>query len=310
LAGVRILIEIASMSSEVVGSTNYESAKGLPPVAPPSGKFILQLFLVPGLIVVVAVLLLVGVSWLVGGESTPEALLQRLDDPNEQVRWRAANEIAQRLTRDNALASNPKVALRLTSLLRQAIDDLNRADKGVREGEPSKEKQTLLAKRKQVEFLCSCVGNLILPTGAPLLNELALRKQGGDLKSAVLLRRQAVWALAKLGDNVHRFDKLTAEQKEAVLDELRGAAAGSWAQQAHDYLDGTQPNIGVVDALAQCADTARDPIDDPFLRELTVQALTFWPGGDAAEKALAEKTLVTLAHDNGHGVRIELGDND
>src|SRR5262249_1791624 len=136
-----------------------------------------------------------------------------------------------------------------------------------------------------------------------------------DLKSAVLLRRQAVWALAKLGDNVRRFDRLTADQKEAVLDELRGAAAAgsapvSLAQQAHDYLDGTQPHIGVGAAVAQCADTARDPIDDPFLRELTVQALTFWPGGDAAEKALAEKTLVTLAHDNGHGVRIELGDND
>jgi hypothetical protein len=303
------------MSSEVILSENHEAGKGLPPVAPPSGKFIIQLFLVPGLIVVVAVLILIGATWLVGGESAPEILLDRLANSNEEVRWRAANEIAQRLTRDPELASNPKVALRLTGLLRKAIDELNQTEHGLSEAERQKERKSLLTKRKDIEFLCPCVGNLILPTGAPLLTELALRKQGGDLKTVVHLRRRAVWALTNLGDNLKRFDRLTADQKEKVLEDLRlatatGGNSRQWAQLALDYLEGSRRNLGVIEALAQCADTTKDPADDPFLRELTVQALAVWPDGDATEKALAEKTLNMLAHDNGHGVRIEIGEND
>jgi len=38
-------------------------------------------------------------------------------------------------------------------------------------------------------------------------------------------------------------------------------------------------------------------------------AFSFWDG-DAEETALAEKTLVVLARDDGHGVRIEIGEND
>jgi hypothetical protein len=303
------------MSSEVVLSESHEPAKGLPPVAPPSGKFIVQLFLVPGLIVLVAVLILMGATWLVGGESAPEILLERLENSNDQVRWRAANEIAQRLTRDPELAANPKVALRLTGLLRKAIDELNKADQGLSEADRQKEAKTLLTRQNDVEFLCAGVGKLLLPTGAPLLNELALRKQGGDLKTVVLLRRQAVWALANLGANLKRFDQLPSDQKEALVEELRLAAASRsssapWAQLTLDYLEGTRKNLGVVEALAQCADTTKDPADDPVLRRFTAHALTSWPDDDPAEKALAETTLIALAHDNGHGVQIETGEND
>src|SRR5262245_14361887 len=49
-----------------------EPAKGLPPVTPPSGRFIAQLFFVPGLIVAVAVLLLLAFRYLFGGTQTPE----------------------------------------------------------------------------------------------------------------------------------------------------------------------------------------------------------------------------------------------
>src|SRR5262249_22835946 len=189
-------------------------------------------------------------TWLVGGESAPEVLLERLDNSNENVRWRAANEIAQRLTRDPDLASNPKVALRLTGLLRKALDELNKAEQGLSEADRQKEGKTLAAKRKDVEFLCSCAGKLILPTGAPVLAELALRKQGGDVKTVVLLRRQAVWALANLGDNLKRLDQLPPDQKDAVREALRLAAASqgssaAWAQQTLDYLDGTNKNLGV-----------------------------------------------------------------
>jgi hypothetical protein len=301
------------MSSDVVLSGNHEASGGLPPVAPPSGKFIIQLFLVPGLIVTVAVLMWVSFKWLVGGETTPDALLGRLENANPDVRWRAANELAQRLKRDDRLASNPKVALRLAALLRKSLEELDRTEQTVT-GSQSKERETLRSKRKDIEFLSPCLGNLILATGAPLLTEIALRNKGGDQKTTILLRRQAVWALANLGENLKRFRKLPSDQGDSVREELRQAELrageeGHWARLTLRYLEGSEKNIGVIAALARCADTKKDPVDDPFLRELVAHALTFWEG-DAQENALAEKTLVALAHDDGHGVRIEIGEND
>jgi hypothetical protein len=300
------------MPSEVL-SGNHEPVKGLPPVAPPSGKFIIQLFLVPGFIVTVAVLILLGFKWLVAGETSPNALLDRLENVNTDVRWRAANELAQRLKRDNRLAADPAVALRLTGLLRKTLDELDRAEKASpAPGRP--ERKTLQGRRKDIEFLSPCLGNLIVPTGAPLLSEIALRTQGGDQKTTVLLRRQAVWALGNLGENLKRFAKLPPEQAETVRDGFRQASRGGgdearWAGLTLGYLEGGHTDLGVIEALARCADTRKDPVDDPFLRELVALALTFWEG-DATANALAEKTLAALAHDDGHGVRIEIGEDD
>jgi hypothetical protein len=281
----------------------------LPPVAPPSGKFIIQLFLVPLMIVAVAVLILLGVNWLVSGESTPESLLDRLANPNAEIRWRAANEFAQRLLRDDELASNPKVALRLCELTRNAIDALARVDRGLTEAERKKERHNLLEKRKDIQFLCPCLGNLIVPTGVPLLTELARGTKGSDAKTNALLARLAVWSLSNLGQNLKRLEKLTPEQAEAVLAGFREAAlsSGETADSAAlsvKYLDGTDKNVGVIQTLTQCARS-----DDPFLRELVALALNFWQG-NAADNALAEQVLLTLSRDDGHGVRIDVGETD
>src|SRR6185437_16591069 len=83
---------------------------GLPTVTPPSGSMFFRLFGVPALIVggLVLVLILaqpllnkagkffVGRSW---GTSSPEQFLRDLDNPNKEVRWRAANDLAQELPR-------------------------------------------------------------------------------------------------------------------------------------------------------------------------------------------------------------------
>jgi hypothetical protein len=304
------------MAADVQLSGNPEppaAGKGLPPVTPPSGAFIVQLFLVPGIIVAVAVFILMGFSWLVGGESSTDKLLQRLENPNADIYWRAANELAQRIHRDDQLAADPKVALRLAGLLRKALDELDRAEQSLLESEHKDHRQDLRTKRKHVEFLIPCLGHLSIPTGVPLLTEIALRTKG-DLKTSVLLRRQAVWALATLGDNLKRFSKLDPEQAAAVREALRQAEGGTteqaqWAGLTLGYLDGTQRNIGVIEALARCAHTRGDPTDDVFLRELVAEALGFWEGDDAAN-ALAEQTLLALARDDGHGVRIEITETD
>ena len=73
------------MSSEAPLPPRPDPAAGLPPVVAPSGRFIIQLFLVPGLIVAGAVVILLGFSWLAGGPRTPEAFLRELNVPEEGI---------------------------------------------------------------------------------------------------------------------------------------------------------------------------------------------------------------------------------
>src|SRR4051794_40116275 len=71
---------------------------GLPPVEPPSGRFIVQLFVVPGLIVLVVVMVLMGLFYLTSRQS-PEYFLRQLDSDNADIRWRGAADLAQILKR-------------------------------------------------------------------------------------------------------------------------------------------------------------------------------------------------------------------
>src|SRR5437870_12803905 len=80
------------LDGAVAGASTSEP--GLPPVAPPSGKFILQLFLVPGLIVAGLVLVALGLQWLTGAHPKPEKYLEGLHDANPEVRWRTAADPA------------------------------------------------------------------------------------------------------------------------------------------------------------------------------------------------------------------------
>src|SRR5713226_4433089 len=105
-------------------------ASGLPAVKPPSGRFILQLFLIPGLIVVglICVFSFGSLAWV--GSSSPESFLSRLDNPNPDIRWRAAHELAQVLKRPESLelASNPDFALDIAERLSKALTELEQAE--------------------------------------------------------------------------------------------------------------------------------------------------------------------------------------
>src|SRR5437899_3558172 len=106
-----------------------EPSKGLPPVQAPSGRHIAQLFLIPGLIVAGAVTILLGFSWLAGGSRTPEQFLKNIDSANPDVRWRAANDLAQVLKRDDKLAADSSFGLRLAERLARALEELEKDEK-------------------------------------------------------------------------------------------------------------------------------------------------------------------------------------
>jgi hypothetical protein len=319
------------MTSEAAVPGNNDVPRGLPPVTPPSGRFILQLFLVPGLIIAVVVAILVGFGYLVGGSRTTANYLRDLDSPNADVRWRGAHDLAQVLKRPEslALASDPMFALDITQRLRDALAELEEAERATAKRAqqltpPEQEAawRALAPQRNHVLYLTACLGDFTVPVGVAVLSDMAEQEGGPDLKGTTLRRRRAVWALANLGENVKRRylgidaapgeNVLSDTQKKAIVAELKQESAGggdraAWAQDALCYVDRPKPNdafkpacrVRVDQTLEQCARA-----EDPYLRSLVALALNFWDG-DRVEPA-----LLRLAQDDGHGPRIEIRDDD
>src|SRR5262245_10333511 len=196
-----------------------EPAKGLPPVTPPSGRHIVQLFLIPGLIVAGAVTVLLGFSYLASGSRSPEQILKNIESANSDIRWRAASDLAQVLKRDDRLAADASFGLRLAEKLTKALDELERQEKAeasmpaddAHQSDRANAHKNLVAQRNYAQFLIACLGNFSVPVGAPLLADVVKNGRGSDEKLRSLVRRQAVLALASLGDSRKRFDKLTNE---------------------------------------------------------------------------------------------------
>src|SRR5262249_43336894 len=167
--------------------------------------------------------------------------------------------------------------------------------------------------------LSACVATMTLPMGVDVLKQMANPSvsASGDVKAVAQTRRHAVWMLANLGENLKRYQGdaakgykgLSAERRETVearlKDEAEKGQVGRRALAARtlDYVKGKE-DMGVIAALADCAKA-----DDPDLRKYTAFALTFWEGS-AKENELADRTLLALTRDDGHGVRIILGEDD
>lgn len=291
---------------------------GLPPVKPPSGKFIAQLFLVPLLIVLGIMGLFFTLRGLIGigGPHTAEQFLHSLDQANPDVRWRAAQDLAQVLPRDDTLASNPKFALDLADRLRQTLADCDAGEGKLAEltakqsSTPTDEARKALGKatkeleasREYAHYLASSLGGFAVPVGVPLLKDMALKETGQEPKALALRRRQAVWALANLGMSLKRFDNLPVADQDAALQTLEEEATGSgergrWAKTALQSMDDHRAGKprGLGDDFLTLADA-----DDPWLRQLTALALNFWEG-TPREKGRIEDVLVRLSYDMGKG---------
>ncbi len=296
---------------------------GLPPVLPPSGRFIAQLFVVPGIIILTVVLLVLGLSYLRKREHEPVAFLQQLDSHNPEIRWRSANDLAQILKAPGPATlrwkADAKFALDLAERLDSSFRNLCEEEKkvGAQVASSSDKDRDLLWRklrheRDYVGYLAAALGDLHVPVGAPVLCAILAHESSPDLKGNTLQRRKALWALMYMGENLRGFAKIPAEQRQQVLDVLKAEVAqgdtarAGWARTAQFYLDKTALPPGdsaaivkVDETLAKCADS-----EDRFLRELVAMSFNFWDGPQA------EATLRKLAADTGHGTLIRVEEND
>jgi hypothetical protein len=281
-----------------------------------------RLFGVPALIVGGLVIALIVAQPLIGtfskfvlgrawGTASPEQFLHDLDDTNGEVRWRAANDLAQVLLRDDALASDSAFALQLTQRLRKVLDSSAPLEKAHAElvktrgelslAEAAAEMKKLEPDRNYILLLAQCLGRFMVPVGAPILEEMAVQESGLDPRALSARRRQALWALANLGENLKRFDKLPPERQEAVQSQLEAVAdeQAGLAKSTRDYLTGRQkghPNaLGMDRVIEKCA-----AAEDPSLRQFAAMAASFW-SGTTEESARLEKALSRLCDDPGTG---------
>lgn len=188
----------------------------LPPVEPPNAGFIVQLFVVPGAIVAVILLVWLLFSRIAQTGHDPSDYLRALQR-NTPARWQAAASVADALRTDKknaALKANTVFAAELAKILEAELDSQRRSETDVQfQG-----------------FLCKALGEFNAPTGLPtMLKAAALPAEPSTLQ----LRRAALEAIALLANNVAAQGPLSDPQLVATLDatakddepQIRGATA-------------------------------------------------------------------------------------
>ncbi|HVU89396.1 MAG TPA: HEAT repeat domain-containing protein [Pirellulales bacterium] len=228
---------------------------GLPPVEPPSARFILQLFVVPAVIVILIVMVWMLFNWLAQMGSDPTKYVAALRS-NSKARWQAAASLADILNdkRNVELKRDPRLAQDLASLL---TDELKEPNEG--------EEQEMLE-----IYLCRALGEFSVPEAVPALLEAAARTRPED----IAVRRAALEGLTVLASHLAiaetpyeaQVDQALASAASDQDAQIRSVAAfalgvlGDKASLEHlrQMLSDTYPDVryNAATGLARCHDAA------------------------------------------------------
>jgi len=211
----------------------------LPPVEPPSAAFLVQLFLVPGLIVAIIVCVWLAFHWLAHLGNDPQAYVRTLRRDNEG-RWQAALNLANDLRGPGgaALKADEPLATELGRIL---------ADE-VKSGRTGEQSQTLRV------YLCRALGEFAIPAAAEPLIE-----QARDI-SAPQTARAAVEALSVLMTNLVAAGRAPADP--AALTEAVIAASRSDDQPLKSAAAFTLGVVGGPGAVERLIELSGDTADD------------------------------------------------
>ncbi|MEM9352968.1 MAG: HEAT repeat domain-containing protein [Planctomycetota bacterium] len=176
----------------------------LPPVEAPDGRFLLQLFVVPAVIVFCVVMLWLLVTTLATrGQADPAEIVGALRGSN-QARWQKAEQLASMLRapqRYPDLKTNAALASQLAVLLEEEIEAAGENDNAI----------------ELRYYLCRVLGEFRVDDGLPVL----LRAAREDVE--VDVRREAVNAIAVLAQSFAEMDPpqvLTADSFVETFQEL------------------------------------------------------------------------------------------
>ncbi|MGQ0635692.1 MAG: HEAT repeat domain-containing protein [Planctomycetaceae bacterium] len=204
----------------------------LPPVQPPSAGFIVQLFVVPGLIVAA----IVGVWLLFGKLAAPDTdwrnQMAELQNPNEHRRWRGALGLAQMLKADRGQGDQGERLAQNRELAQTLADVLNRE---LTSGSAVNEEHNYQA------FLARTLGLFDLPDVVQPALEAALRP-GNDRE----VRKNALASIAVMSDRMSNFPSAAylaavtqaSFDDDALIRRLSAYTLGLWpVASAQDRLE-------------------------------------------------------------------------
>lgn len=271
----------------------FSADDALPPVEPPSAGFIVQLFVIPGAIVVVIVLVSLLFNWLAHMESDPQAYLDQIERGKANS-WQAAHDLAILLSRDAALRRDPDLAGRLAKLL----DTQLAAALPPAEAEQEQHAHLLV-------FLAQALGEMQSPVGLPALLRAAQTERGTvDIK----VRAAALEALATLANRYKDSPELDRRQIATVMIEAAGDSShvireraayglgvlgGDEATQALERLVGDgYPDVrfNAATALARSGNPAALPV----LQEMLDPSETAGVKAESQESARGAKQALIL----------------
>ena len=179
----------------------------LPEVEPPNALFILQLFVVPGVIVLMIVAVWAAFSWMARGADDPSILVQKIRIPNDATSFQYAKQLADALRnpRHEAFKRNSDAAGALAEFLNEEIDAGSAADKPI-------------AMRV---FLCRALGEFQVDEGLDVLLRAATT-QRSDAEVAV--RQSAIEAIAVRAEYASHGDARQALDHPDLYDTLLTAS--------------------------------------------------------------------------------------
>jgi endonuclease V-like protein UPF0215 family len=178
-------------------------ADALPDVKPPSAGFIIQLFVIPGVIVLVIVMVWLMFTWLahVGG-SDPRASLDamRQDRPNS---WQQAWNLVESLQKDEKYKKDATLAKEIADFLRELRGkELPPGSSSPNTpNEPRRNRDVRSEEINRQLFLCKALGEfLVADDSLPVLIEVAGSHRGDD---ELDVRLAALESIALLAHNLH-----------------------------------------------------------------------------------------------------------
>ncbi len=201
----------------------------LPPVEPPSAAFLVQLFLVPGVIVAIIVCVWLAFHWLAHLGNDPQAYVRTLRRANEG-RWQAALNLANDLR--GPTGSGLKADVKLASELGSILDD------EVGSGRTGEQSETLRL------YLCRALGEFSVPEAAPALVRRVNANDDDPTTQA------AIEAIAVLATNLQKAGRSFENRDDVVAAVLAATtSANSRVRDACGFTLGVLGGERSIDGL-------------------------------------------------------------
>ena len=182
----------------------------LPPVEQPSAGFIIQLFVIPGLIVLMIVLLWLGFSWLAHRGTHPGEIVRQMRQ-NKANSWQLAYNFSEELRQNDTYRTDRELAEEVSSFLNDLLDQPLPPNRQSGFGGTSPRSQEIVRRG----FLCKALGEFLVPDSVlPVLMRAASRHADDD---ELRVRLAAIEAIALLVENTHSAGTNVSPELLALL---------------------------------------------------------------------------------------------